>query len=685
MKKFIFIINLIAFLILSGCSNDTTDTNTEGAENVSAEQSEESSKEKSEVSSHEEEETVEELPEEDTSSEGDIAEEEAASSNLVSYDELEEPTVEYITDIAPNDLSEEIEQNPYDFPVVDEEDMENYVQRFDLDGDGNEEEIKVLLDGTYTGEHPSYILAIYDSRGNPKYAEYQYNAESLDDPMPILTVSELTGDNFLEIIMDSTGGYGFMEGNGDQSISRLVYGFDSDSGNFRQLPVLGSYYDIYWEEDIAVQIDERISGLSQRHDYKEMMGEDLVESKEEHGQFDDYHLQVGQRFVGVPRRVYPEQATKQIESDESFSLAVLDMIHEIPDMSLMSDNLYKWNDTYGWFEVVNSDFSPSGDDTYSFEKPLYSITEFNEQFNAGEAEFEDYLGSWQMVIDGKLQERYLDIGEDMIYETEKNLKDYEQIIEREVTIENYVQKEETGQLIPVGEMAPFLNQPYNASYRNLFTLVKINDEDMLMDRYGHLYVREGEGDDDSEEDGWVYSPEMDSESAAMEEQEPDSSINTSIDVLSAEFMNEYFSGPEPYMFEGIEEGMSQTEIENILGLPDDYYPVGGAEFAIYDNVAILYSQYFPTREGAFEDINPDENYVTRTEVFLGLPHDQMVAAYGEPTLNYDEYPNLGPGMDRTIYDHTRNNGYAIYVEVGTSGTAWLMTKGEESQLVDEYK
>ncbi|MCD2136435.1 hypothetical protein LPW40_00195 [Salinicoccus halitifaciens] len=636
------------------------------------------------VASSEESTDAAEAAEENAVEEKEADVEEAVQEEeWIAYEDMEQPSVQYIKDISPNDLALEIEKNQYDYPVVNEENLENYVQRFDLDSDGNEEEIKILMDGTYSGEHASFILAIYDHRGNPKYAEYLYNAESVEKPMPILTVAELTGDGFLEIVIDSTRGYGYMEGNGDQSISRLVYGFDAYTGNFRQLPAIGSYYDIVWQEDVAVQIDERVSGLSDILNYREKDNES-VDLMIEHGLLDDYDSRIGQRLVGESRRVYPEKAMKLNEADEHFSLAVVDVIHDIPDLSIISKNLYQWNETYEWFEVVGSNFTSLDDDTFSFKKPLYTPAKFNGTFGTGDKAFEDYMGSWQMVIDGKLQSRYLDIEEEVIYETERDLKDYEQVIEREITIEDYVYKEETGQLIPRGVMKPFLDQPYNKEYQNLFTLLEIDNEVMLMDQYGHLYVEEGNGDREPEEDGWVYSAEAEDVDSIEEVDQP-VSIETSIDVLSPDFMNEYFAGPEPYTFDGIEEGMSQTEVENLLGLPEEYYAVEGAEFAVYDNLAILYSQYFPTRSGAFEHINPDENFVTDTEVILRVPHEEVVAAYGEPTLSYEEYSELGPGpgRDQTIYDHTRGNGYAIYIEVGLSGTAWLMTKDEEWDLLDE--
>lgn len=173
---------------------------------------------------------------------------------------------------------------------------------------------------------------------------------------------------------------------------------------------------------------------------------------------------------------------------------------------------------------------------------------------------------------------------------------------------------------------------------------------------------------------------------AENERKAASSINISIDVFSDEFINDYFSGPEPYKFEGLTIGMSETEIEDILGEPEEYYEVEGGAYAIYGNAAILYSESFPSKAygGSFKDIDPDTNYVERVEVLLKAPHSEVVRAYGEPTLRYDEYPDIGPGGRRTIYDGKRNNGYAVYIDVGLSGTTWLMVKDEESDLVEDY-
>ena len=91
--------------------------------------------------------------------------------------------------------------------------------------------------------------------------------------------------------------------------------------------------------------------------------------------------------------------------------------------------------------------------------------------------------------------------------------------------------------------------------------------------------------------------------------------------------------------------MSQTKVEEIYGPHDTYYQLEGANLAVYENVGILYSGNFPAGgEGGFSDLNPDENYVKDVMIYLNLPHQTIVNAYGPPTVDYDEYVFRGPGV-----------------------------------------
>ena len=126
--------------------------------------------------------------------------------------------------------------------------------------------------------------------------------------------------------------------------------------------------------------------------------------------------------------------------------------------------------------------------------------------------------------------------------------------------------------------------------------------------------------------------------------------------------------------------MTQTEIEALLGAPDKYYPVDGGEYAIYDHLAVRYSAGFSHREGLYEYIEPDRNYVTDTAVYMGKTYEEVIARYGVPTLGLSDYERVGTGYHAMIYDWTQGNGYAVYIDNYRENVMGLMTKRGEINL-----
>lgn len=117
----------------------------------------------------------------------------------------------------------------------------------------------------------------------------------------------------------------------------------------------------------------------------------------------------------------------------------------------------------------------------------------------------------------------------------------------------------------------------------------------------------------------------------------------------------------------ITEGMSQTEVEEKYGTYDFSMHVEGAAPAIYGNLAVIYSQYYPygtDGDPARTDINPDTNYVQSVYYFADISPDEMIAILGEP----DDYNDGQKSM----------NGLPYYVYSGTGKDGRYYTTGAET-------
>lgn len=117
----------------------------------------------------------------------------------------------------------------------------------------------------------------------------------------------------------------------------------------------------------------------------------------------------------------------------------------------------------------------------------------------------------------------------------------------------------------------------------------------------------------------------------------------------------------------ITEGMTQTEVEEKYGAYDFSMHVEGAAPAIYGNLAVIYSQYYPygtDGDPARADINPDTNYVQSVYYFADISPDEMIAILGEP----DDYNDGQKSM----------NGLPYYVYSGTSTDGRYYTTGAET-------
>lgn len=195
-----------------------------------------------------------------------------------------------------------------------------------------------------------------------------------------------------------------------------------------------------------------------------------------------------------------------------------------------------------------------------------------------------------------------------------------------------------------------------------------NDEEKVNDKENNKDNSDSSLDDKETEEENSVEDTIDSEAGS----------SRFIDVLSQDFINLYFSGPDTYIPSELALGMSQTEVENIYGKHETEYQLEGANLAIYGNVGILYSQSMAASE-LVTHIDPDENFINDVWIYINEPHSTILNTYGPPTLDYDEYELYGPGDREMIYDGTRGNGYAVYVAV-QNDTAMVMHKTEERDL-----
>ena len=489
-KKLSIFYLLIMIFIVAGCDFSSRGAITEIANDNELNQ--EQSNEEAEI----ELETADEEKEESEDNEYTVTKiDDSASENVdvINYEQHNKSDVKYVKDIIPNTLAKDIEQNPFNYTYALNRSDELISENFDIDEDGNEEEIAVMFNNEFTEESTQYILVISDYRGNPKYAEYQYNVEAPESSLDILTVAEITGDNMMEVVLEYNSGITAYLGNGYQSLSHLTFGFNPYIGNFTKLPVLGGYYNVEWGDNLTANINEEITGFNTFYSYIENVGTDAVSTLKTVGVIsDDSSYEPGNKIDTTRRSVSPERAVQSPDSSSQFDLISDEVISHLRIATLTTTNLYRWNEDYNWLEPVKSTLTDQdeGERIYDSEKEIFNVNSFNEKFDSNNVEMKDFFGHWQLNINGKIQKKKLEISHDKIIETEEDTYNFEDINETQVSITAYVYNNETGQLIVEGEINNSSHNDYNISYRNQFILMKVDGEQMLMDKYGYFYIKQ---------------------------------------------------------------------------------------------------------------------------------------------------------------------------------------------------
>lgn len=494
MKRISSIFILLIIMLVSGCdfsSRGASPEVTKEQEENKLAQDYENDEEKSlkETEMNEESKNQSESESKVTASDSSVTE----NIDVINFNQYEKSEVRYVKDIEPNELAKDIEQNSNNYTEAMNSSDEQILQQFDIDEDGNKEQISVMFDNRISGEETRYILVISDYKGNPKYADYQYNAETPDSGFDILTVAELTGDNMMEIVLEAKSGITAYFGAGYQSLSHLTYGFDAYKGNFTKLPVLGAYYNVEWDENFSVNVDEEITGFNNHYSYVEAIGGDVEDTLRSVGIISDTSTyEPGTKLPTTHRTVSAERAIQSSEEMLHFDLISKEVISHMRIATLMATNVYRWNTEYNWLEPINSTLRNQGHEErkYESEKEVFNINNFNAKYKADNREIKDFLGQWQLNINGKLQNKYLEISQDTIIETEEYIYNLEETIETSVSINDYIYKSETGQLITVGEVNTSSDNNYDTSYGNQFIIMEVDGENMLMDKYGYFYIKQ---------------------------------------------------------------------------------------------------------------------------------------------------------------------------------------------------
>lgn len=495
MKKYFVV--LFAVLLLGACSDSEQGSIVEvgagpdNADGISAGDDEERSAEEQSEESAEikppagKEETTE------AATPGD-SEPKESTADLIKYTDFEGSTVSKVSDIEPNALAKRVEALPYDFEIEDDG-SEAYSQSFDLDGDGNKEKIEIGYELDRETDEKVYMIIISDHNGNPKYAEYLYNYLNEGAPQSILTVVDLDKNGFLEIVTGNDFGVNAMMQGGFQSLGRVIYSFNPDLGRYTQMPVIGSYYKNSLEnENLTVQVNESISGYSASYSYtddfsyeSEESDMDVLESLsivDEEGGFSKY---IKDDINGQPVYLHPAYASK-MDEDDTFELIVRENVFSARAATIENTIAYNWNQTYGWLEPVGTVLGNTEED-FELDRTLFDKETFNNTFNTDEAGFEDYMGEWQAVIDGRKINKYINITESTITEIETIKEDKN--VEIEMAVENYINKEDTNQLIATGQISTHSEYKDHNGYDNVFTLMKLDDEWLLMDKFGYFYTK----------------------------------------------------------------------------------------------------------------------------------------------------------------------------------------------------
>ncbi|WP_411843857.1 hypothetical protein [Salinicoccus sp. HZC-1] len=491
MKRY-FVLFISVSLLLSACSEPENDAVVEvgaGSNNTDRDSTAEGrTTESSSVGDDADanDSTIEKGTAEEETSEDNLGTVEG-SAELITYSEFEGSGSDKISELEPNNLAKKFESAPYDFNVEDNG-SEDYRQSFDLDGDGNEEMIEIGYELDSGTDYKQYMIIISDHNGNPKYAEYLYNYLNEEHPQIILTVVDLDEDGYLDIVTGNNFAATATILGGYQSLGRIIYSFNSDLGQFTQMPVIGSYYEnTLTDANLTVNVNNIITGFSESYSYIE--DTDITEEEissigitDDSGDFNTY---VENAINGQVPYVSPIHAAK-INDDETFEIVAAETVYYNRAATIEQSSAYNWNDTYGWLEPIGTVLGHTEDITA--DRNLYDKETFNNEFKTDEVNFEDYLGEWRSVIDGRKINKHIDISESSITEIE-TIRESEEI-EIEVAVKNYINKENTNQLMVTGEIEKHTEYENHNDYDNLFTLMNVEDQWLLMDKFGYFYIKE---------------------------------------------------------------------------------------------------------------------------------------------------------------------------------------------------
>ncbi|HJE18741.1 MAG TPA: hypothetical protein K8V35_00115 [Aliicoccus persicus] len=177
---------------------------------------------------------------------------------------------------------------------------------------------------------------------------------------------------------------------------------------------------------------------------------------------------------------------------------------------------------------------------------------------------------------------------------------------------------------------------------------------------------ESDSDSDSEESDSEESTDEESSDSETEEIETEEAVDgNEIDVLSSEFIDVFFGGPEAYQYNSIPEGSTQEDVEEMYGTHELLFDSNGTELAVYGNLAVEYSggsAYFEGNEVADVESAAD-NTVENVYIYAGVTTNDLMNSYGPPTLQYDQFMPEEGQTPYMIFDGTRDNDYAVYAEV----------------------
>lgn len=479
---YIFMIASVAFLLLSGCDGNEENNEVVVVGNESGPDSQ-----NNEVVAKEE------------SVESEIADERAENDTEVEEAVQEKDDDSLFSNIKPNNVAQLV--NEENFEIASEEDRDYYERTTDIDGDGNDETVQILKNTLVERDEVQlghYILAIFDVDGEARYAEYTYDFFGGQAAPRIMDVIDLDDDGISEIIMENLMSSTATAATGLQSPSRFIYRYDESIGQFNTVSSLGRFLQNEAVESYEININDFITGLDYNFSYESVVNNpesdghlrDLIDFRIIDEKMDGFASDFVENTHGNRRYQHPSYLL-QLDGMSNIGIVYSDPVLSARWLTLNATVLYEYNTDYNWMEIVGMKGDLNVEAEVNKKREPFTVSDFSSRFDTYGVSKDDYMGKWNMVIDGRIQDinyMTIDIDDDQISETHVESGEVAGH-NSEIVVDTMELDNNTHQLKVSGEVTDNDATDVNNTYHNTFTILYIEGTEHMTDKHGNFYLQ----------------------------------------------------------------------------------------------------------------------------------------------------------------------------------------------------